>query len=59
MTKLELRAKTALLESINDQLSTEVTYIDYLMRSVGFANGLETFKATAEEIMRTKSQIAS
>lgn len=59
MTKIELRAKAALLESINDQLSTEVTYIDYLMRSVGFANGLETFKATAEEIMRTNRQIAN
>lgn len=59
MTKLELRAKTALLESVNDQLSTEVTYIDYLMRSVGFANGLETFKATAEEIIRLNSQITT
>lgn len=58
MTKLQLRSKAALLESINDQLSTEVTYIDYLMRSVGFANGLETFKATAEEIIKTNSQIA-
>lgn len=59
MTKLQLRAKTARLESINDQLSTEISYLDYLMRSVGFSNGLETFKATAEEIMRTNSQIAN
>ncbi len=59
MTKLEIRAQKARLESINDQLSTEITYIDYLMRSVGFANGLETFKATAEEIMRTNAQTTS
>lgn len=59
MTKQQLKAKAARLESINDQLSTEVTYIDYLMRSVGFSNGLETFKATAEEIMRTNSQITT
>lgn len=59
MTKTQLRAKAALLESVNDQLSTEVTYLDYLMRCVGFANGVETFKATAEEIMRANnSQIA-
>jgi hypothetical protein len=55
MTKAELRAKVALLESVNDQLSTEVTYLDYLMRCVGFAYGVETFKATAEEIMRANS----
>lgn len=55
MTKAQLRAKVALLESVNDQLSTEVTYLDYLMRCVGFAHGVETFKATAEEIVRTNS----
>lgn len=59
MTKLEIRAKTARLESINDQLSTEISYIDYLMRTVGFAHGLQTFKATAEEIIKTNSQITN
>lgn len=49
----------ARLESINDLLSTEITYLDHLMRSVGFANGLETFKATAEEIIRTNTQITN
>lgn len=51
MTKVELLKKIALLESINDQLSTEVTYIDGLMRLVGFSNGLETVKLTAQEIV--------
>ncbi len=55
MTKTELRAKVALLESVNDQLSTEVTYLDHLMRCVGFAHGVDTFKATAEEIVRANS----
>lgn len=51
MTKVQLQKKIALLESINDQLSTEVTYIDQLMRLVGFSNGLETVKLTAREIV--------
>ena len=51
MTKLQLLKKIAVLESVNDQLSTEVTYIDHLLRLVGFSNGLVTAKATAEEIV--------
>ncbi len=43
--------KIAVLESINDQLSTEVSYVDRLMRLVGFSGGLETVKATAQEII--------
>lgn len=51
MTKAQLQKKIAYLESINDQLSTEVTYIDQLMRLVGFAGGLAGIKATAQEII--------
>lgn len=51
MTKAQLMKKLAYLESINDQLSTEVSYVDQLMRMVGFAGGLETVKATAHEII--------
>lgn len=51
MTKKQLLKKIAILESINDQLSTEVSYVDRLMRLVGFAGGLETIKATANEII--------
>jgi len=51
MTKLQLLKKIALLESVNDQLSTEVSYLDRLMRSMGFAEGLATVKATAQEIL--------
>lgn len=50
-TKAQLLKKLAYLESINDQLSTEVSYVDQLMRMVGFARGLETVKATAEEMI--------
>ncbi len=50
-TKAQLLKEIAYLESINDQLSTEVSYVDQLMRMVGFAGGLVTIKATAEEII--------
>lgn len=50
MTKQELERKVAGLESINDQLITELSYIDRLMKDIGFNDGLETIKATAKEI---------
>lgn len=51
MTKAQLLKKIAYLESLNDQLSTEVTYVDQLMRMVGFSYGLEGIKATAQEMI--------
>lgn len=51
MTKAELQKKIAHLESINDQLSAEVAYVDHLMRLVGFADGLAGVKATAQEVI--------
>lgn len=51
MSEKEMMRKIALLESVNDQLSTEVSYLDGLMRMIGFARGVETFKATAQEII--------
>lgn len=51
MTKAQLQKKIAMLESLNDQLSTEVCYVDHLMRLIGFAGGIETVKATAKEII--------
>jgi len=50
MTKKELERKFAGLESINDQLISELLFVDKLMRDIGFSHGLETVKATAEEI---------
>jgi len=51
MTKAQLTKRIAMLESINDQLITEVSYLDNLMRLVGFSDGLKTVKATAQEIL--------
>jgi len=50
-TKTQIERKIARLESINDQLTTEIAYIDKLMRLVGFSGGLATIKATAQEII--------
>jgi hypothetical protein len=51
MTKAQLLKKIAYLESVNDQLSTEVSYVDQLMRLIGFSEGLRGVKATAEEVI--------
>ncbi len=51
MTKTQMLKKIAVLESINDQLSTEVEYVDRLMRLLGFSEGLLTVKSTAQEIL--------
>lgn len=51
MTKTQLEKKIAYLESVNDQLATEIQYVDQLMRMVGFSEGLKTVKLTANEIV--------
>jgi len=50
MEQERLIKRLAELESINDQLLSELEYLDSLMRSVGFTNGLATVKATALEL---------
>lgn len=51
MTKAQLLKKIALLESVNDHLQTEVENLDAMMRLVGFAHGIATVKATAQEMI--------
>jgi hypothetical protein len=51
MTKAELLKKVAVLESINDQLTTEVEYVDRLMRLLGFSEGLLSVKSAAQEVL--------
>lgn len=47
----ELEKKLAYLEFVNDQLMSEIRYVDELLRLVGFTNGLETVKAAAREMV--------
>lgn len=51
MTKTQLLRKIAVLESVNDQLKTEVDNIDNLMRLIGFSEGIESVKRSAKEIL--------
>ncbi|NRA90550.1 MAG: hypothetical protein HRU43_05425 [Simkaniaceae bacterium] len=47
----ELKARIATLESQVDHLGTEMTYLNGLLIEVGFPEGIETLKATAEELI--------
>lgn len=51
MTKAQLERRIGVLESINDQLISEVEYVDHLMKEMGFKEGITTIKATAQEII--------
>lgn len=56
MKKADLQKKIARLESINDYLTTELGYLDQLMRMVGFSGGLETVKLTAKELYQAEKE---
>ena len=51
MKNQDLSKKLAKLETINDQLAAEITYLDQLSRSLGFAEGLKTLKSAALEML--------
>ncbi len=56
MTKQQLQKKIARLESVNDLLLAELSYLDHLMTKIGFTGGLSALKATAQEISSQDSQ---
>lgn len=51
MNKTQLQQKIARLEFVHDQLETELTYVDDLLKSVGFPRGLESAKEVAIELL--------
>lgn len=51
INKKDLLNKLAKLEFINDQLESELTDIDGLLKMIGFTDGLETVKNTAKDIV--------
>lgn len=53
MNKAELHKRLAYLEFVHDQLETEISYIDKLLRSVGFPRGLISAKEVAIELLQT------
>ncbi len=46
----KLLDRLAQLEFQNDQLTAELEYVDQLLRSVGFTDGLQSVKAAAQEL---------
>ena len=48
--KEDLSEKIARLEFQNDQLLTELEYVDSLLRTVGFSDGLASVKSAAQEL---------
>lgn len=50
-SKEELEKRICELESINDQLTAELKYLDGLMKEVGFEQGLATLKQAAMELL--------
>lgn len=47
----DLKRRISELESINDQLSAELRYLDNLLKEVGFQEGLKTLKSAALELL--------
>ncbi len=50
-----LKTKAARLESVNDQLITELQYVNHLLCMVGFEDGLESLKSAASELIEEAS----
>jgi hypothetical protein len=50
-----LRQQMAYLEFVNDQLVSELAYIDQLLKIAGFANGIQTLKQSAQEVLEEQS----
>lgn len=51
MTRDQMMKRISELESLNDQLLTEIRYLDSLLKEVGFEDGLKTLKFAAEELI--------
>lgn len=47
----ELKRRISELESINDQLTAEIRYLDKILRELGFEEGLTTLKWAALEML--------
>lgn len=46
-----LKKRISELETVNDQLLTEMEYLNWLLKEVGFEEGLVTLKYAAEELL--------
>ncbi len=51
MNQESLLKRISELESINDQLLSEIRYLDEILKKIGFEQGLKTLKSAALELM--------
>lgn len=56
MDEQAMQERIANLEFQNDQLTAELEYIDQLLKSVGFTDGLASVKAAALELAEYEHQ---
>jgi hypothetical protein len=56
MNKAQLQHKIDHLEFIHDQLEAEILYVDNLLKSVGFPQGLVSAKEVALELLEESEQ---
>lgn len=51
MNKTQLQKKIAYLEFIHDQLESEFTYLNHILKSVGFPRGIASVKEVAVDLL--------
>ena len=56
MEKEKMLKRISELETLNDQLLTELNYLDQLLKHIGFEQGLITLKAAAQELIEEENQ---
>ncbi len=56
MEKEKMLKRISELETINDQLLTELNYLDQLLKQIGFEQGLITLKAAAQELIEEEKE---
>lgn len=56
MKHKDLLKKIAKLETINDQLTAELHYLEKLTKAIGFADGLKTLKAAALDMLQAEQK---
>jgi hypothetical protein len=56
MEKEKMLKRISELETVNDQLLTELNYLDQLLKQIGFEQGLMTLKAAAQELIEEENQ---
>jgi len=54
MNKSQLDKRISRLETVHDQLESEIQYIDKLLKSIGFPHGIESAKQVALEILENQ-----